>query len=143
MKHILAATLIAAGLSMAPVAASADTGASGVWRMTNGKVTVRLAPCGGGLCGTVVGLKKPLDKHGKPKRDKENPNPALRDRPVIGLTIMSNMTPAGDNRWNGTIYNPDDGRTYRSKMKLQDSASMKVEGCVAVFCKTMKFVRVE
>lgn len=142
MKTIWAAAAILLALSLSTGTSLADD-PSGTWRMASGKVTVRLTPCGGGFCGTVVALKRPLDKNGNPKRDKENPNPSLRDRPVIGLTIMANMMPAGDNRWSGTIYNPDDGKSYRSKLKLQSSNLMKVEGCVSVFCKTMKFIRVK
>jgi uncharacterized protein (DUF2147 family) len=123
--------------------AAAGEGATGVWRMANGKVTVRVSPCGSYLCGTVVGLRKPRDDKGRPRRDKENPNPALRERPVIGLTILSNMKPGGDGHWTGTIYNPDDGNTYRSKMMLQNANTMKVDGCVSVFCRSMKFIRVQ
>ena len=141
MKTIVAAALVLAGLSALGSPAFAD--ATGIWRMENGKVTVRMAPCGGNLCGTIVGMRKPLDKQGKPKRDKENPNAALRSRPVVGLTILSNMRPSGENSWSGTIYNPDDGNTYRSKMRLENSNLIKVKGCVSVFCKSMKFVRIQ
>jgi uncharacterized protein (DUF2147 family) len=135
------AAAVAALLAVAAAPAAMAEGATGIWRLDNGKVTV--APCGGNLCGTVVALKKPVDDKGRPRLDKENPDKSLRRRPVIGLTIMSNMRPAGNDRWNGTIYNPDDGNTYRSKMKLQNADTMKVDGCVMVFCKSMKFVRVQ
>jgi uncharacterized protein (DUF2147 family) len=144
MMKIMSAGLLSAVVSVtAAAAAHASSDVVGVWRMANGKVTVRLAPCGGKLCGTVIGLKRPLDKNGKPKLDKENPDAALRKRPVIGLTILSNMTANGEGRWSGTIYNPDDGNTYKSKMRLQSADTIKVEGCVVVFCKSMKFVRVK
>jgi uncharacterized protein (DUF2147 family) len=120
--------------------ASAEEDASGVWKLDSGKVTVRIAPCGPSLCGAIVGLAKPLDKKGRPKVDKKNPNEALRNRPIIGLTILANMKSAGENRWRGTIYNADDGKTYSSYMKLSGS-NMKVKGCVGPFCKTMLFVR--
>lgn len=117
---------------------------AGVWRMANGKVTVRVDKCGANLCGTVIGLKKAHDDKGRPRLDKENPNPALRRRPVIGLTILSNMRESGSGTWQGTIYNPDDGNTYSSWMKLLEPGTMRVDGCVAgVFCKSMKFVRVD
>lgn len=131
------------GLFTLASGAVASEEATGVWRMANGKVTVRVAPCGSNLCGTVVGLKKPRDDKGRPRLDKENPNPALRRRPVIGLTILSNMKAGGDGYWTGTIYNPDDGNTYRSEMKLQNAKTMRVDGCVAIFCKSMKFIRVD
>jgi uncharacterized protein (DUF2147 family) len=131
------AGLFALGLSGL---ALADEGATGIWMLDSGKVTVRIAPCGPSLCGAIVGLAKPLNKKGQPKLDKENPNEALRSRPLMGLTILANMKPAGENKWKGTIYNADDGRTYSSYMNLSGSA-MKVKGCVGPFCKTMKFIR--
>lgn len=123
-----------------PGLAVADEGASGIWKLNSGKVTVRIAPCGPSLCGAIVGLAKPLDKKGRPKVDKENPNESLRKRPLMGLTVLANMKPAGENRWRGTIYNADDGRTYSSYMNLSGN-NMKVKGCVGPFCKTMLFVR--
>lgn len=143
MRNWGLAMAVALGVAALAGPALADE-AAGVWRLDNGKVTVRVSPCGGNLCGTVVALKKPFDKKGNPRLDKENPNASLRSRPVIGLTILSNMKPAGSNSWKGTIYNPDDGNTYASNMRLQGSGVMKVKGCVAgVFCKTMKFVKVQ
>ena len=138
---LLAAVLF--GMAGLPAEAFASDSALGTWRMANGKVTVRVSPCGQHLCGTVVALRKPRDDRGRPRLDKENPDPALRSRPVIGLTILSNMRAGGDGYWTGTIYNPDDGNTYRSEMKLQNDNTMRVDGCVMVFCKSMKFVRVE
>ena len=118
----------------------ADGGASGIWKLSSGKVTVRIMPCGPSLCGAIVGLAKPLDKKGRPKVDKKNPSESLRHRPLMGLPILANMKPAGENRWQGTIYNADDGRTYSSYMNLSGN-SMKVKGCVGPFCKSMVFVR--
>lgn len=144
MRMAAAVAAAALGLTFASTPALAGSSATGVWRMSNGKVTVRVSPCGPRLCGTVVGLKKAHDNKGRPRRDKENPNPALRQRPVIGLTILSNMRAAGEGRWTGTIYNPDDGNTYSSRMQLQGPATMKVDGCVAgVLCKSMKFIRID
>ena len=120
--------------------AMADEAANGVWMLDSGKVTVRIAPCGSDLCGSIVGLAKPLNKKGEPKLDKKNPDESLRSRPLIGLTILANMKPSGDNKWKGTIYNADDGRTYSSYMKLSGD-NMKVKGCVGPFCKTMMFIR--
>jgi uncharacterized protein (DUF2147 family) len=114
---------------------------TGIWAMDNGKVTVEVSNCGGGLCGRIVALKKPLDRHGNPKLDKDNPNPSLRNRPLLGLALLQDMRQAGNNKWEGLIYNPDDGRTYDAVVNLSGT-TMKVRGCVVVFCKTKKFLRV-
>ena len=133
----------AAGIVMSSAWAAGGDAVSGTWRMDNGKVTVRVSDCGGNLCGTIVGLSKPLGKDGKPKRDKHNPNPALRDRPVIGIAILSGLKSAGSNAWEGSIYNPDDGNTYKSKVKLASPSHLKVKGCVAFICKSMDFHKVK
>lgn len=137
-RAALAAALLCASFTGPALAASPQ----GVWSMTNGKVTVSVDECGGNLCATIVGLKEPISKiDGKPKVDRENPDPAKRKRPLIGLSILIGMKPAGENFWKGAIYNPDDGRTYSATVS-QDGDQMKVKGCVAgVFCKTNTFVR--
>lgn len=143
MRKTIAAALVASSAILAGPALADNAAALGTWKLENGKVTVNVSSCGSALCGTVVGLKKPRDDDGRPRLDKENPEPSLRSRPVIGLTILSNMRPNGSDKWQGTIYNPDDGYTYNAKMKLQNASTMKVEGCVAVFCKTMKFLKIK
>ncbi|MFM8747360.1 MAG: DUF2147 domain-containing protein [Aestuariivirga sp.] len=140
-KQVMLAAM-AGALLTAPAQAGSD--ATGTWRMANGKVTVKVTRCGANLCGKVVGLRKPRDDKGRPRLDKENPNPSLRSRPVIGLTILRNMRADGEGYWTGTIYNPDDGKTYSSYMTLQNARTMKVDGCVAmVFCRSMKFVKLD
>jgi uncharacterized protein (DUF2147 family) len=137
-RAALAATLLCASFT-GPVLAA---GPEGVWSMSNGKVTVSVDDCGGNLCATIVGLKEPISKiDGKPKVDRENPDPAKRKRPLIGLSILIGMKPAGENLWKGAIYNPDDGQTYSATVRHEGS-QMKVKGCVAgVFCKTNTFIR--
>ena len=39
---------------------------------------------------------------------------SLRNRPLIGLRILQNMEDRGDGKWEGIIYNADDGNTYVS-----------------------------
>ena len=72
---IIAITGISAGAAVA-----GDP--SGTWVMANGKVTVRVSKCSAKLCARIVGLKEPLDKAGRPKVDKLNPNPALAQAPT-------------------------------------------------------------
>ncbi len=115
---------------------------SGTWRLDNGKITVKVRQCGGEICANIVGLKEPTYKDGKAKIDKHNKNPALRNRPLMGLAVLSNMKPSGDGTWAGNIYNADDGRTYNATMTMSGN-TMKLKGCVAgIFCKTNTFKKV-
>jgi uncharacterized protein (DUF2147 family) len=109
--------------------------------MSNGKVTIRVVPCGDGVCGSLAKLKFPNDHQGRPKVDDHNPNPALRNRPVIGISVLT-AKQAGPNKWKGTIYNSDDGHTYSSSFSLDGNNTMNVKACVSIFCKKIVFTRV-
>jgi len=114
---------------------------TGTWVMANGKVTVRITKCASNLCARIVALAEPVDRQGRRKVDRLNPKPALRTRPLMGLTLASNLAPVANGAWKGTIYNPDDGRTYSASVKLAGS-TMKVTGCMAgVLCKSQTFKR--
>jgi len=132
---IVAILAISAALLGAP-AAHAQTGdPAGVWMTQAGDARVRISKCGGGLCGAIIGLRDPVNPAtGKPQVDDKNPNPALRNRPMIGLPLFSGMQPSGPNRWSGQIYNADDGSTYVSHVSLAGPDTLKVEGCMGALC---------
>lgn len=61
---------------------------------------------------------------------------------IVGKPIIWGMTPNGTNAWNkGRIWAPDDDKTYRSNMELTGN-SLRVEGCVAIFCRGQNWSRV-
>ena len=127
--------LASAALAMAGAAQAAGT-AEGDWMTPNGSAKIHIAPCGATLCGTVVWLKTPNDPEtGKPQKDAKNPDVSLRDRPSLGLQIIKGMKPSGEGRWaDGTIYDPQGGKTYSSKMSSNADGTLKVEGCIVIAC---------
>ena len=128
-------TILVAFCDVTPARAQAGSGPDGVWLTQAGDAKIRVSRCGGGICGTVVWLKDPIDPAtGKPQVDDKNPNPALANHPIIGLTLFSGMRPAGPNKWSGKIYNADDGKTYASSISVASRGTLRVEGCVAAFC---------
>ena len=137
-KMMLRTTLLAGFCAMMMDGAAAQS-VTGNW--STGKARVRIADCGGALCANVVSLNEPNDEEGKPKVDKNNANTALRARRIVGISILSGMKPDGANEWSGSIYNPEDGKTYSATMTLQGS-SLKVQGCaLKVICKTQMWSR--
>lgn len=116
--------LIAAVLAAAPV--------TGRWLTVDGKAVVEIAACGPALCGRIMRVLKP--RPGGPAVDANNPDPALRSRPIAGLAILSSFTVDGD-RWRGRIYDPESGRSYRSELSRQ-GATLRVKGCIGPFCRT-------
>lgn len=101
-----------------PTAASSAAVPDGVWLMA-AKVAMQIYDCGGLLCGRIVWLQHPRDSAGQLVRDKENPDPASRQRALCGQTVLWALRPAGPGLWKGGwLYNPDDGKTYRIRAEL-------------------------
>jgi uncharacterized protein (DUF2147 family) len=120
------------------VAATQDaTKVSGVWQSQSGITRVRVTPCGSGLCGTVVWQKTP-------SKDVHNPDPAKRDRSIVGVQLVSNMKPVSHNEWSGAIYNYEDGKTYHGKVKVNGGNSIDIGGCVmgGMVCQSKTWTKV-
>jgi uncharacterized protein (DUF2147 family) len=109
---------------------------SGLWLTETGSSRIRIAPCGGGYCGTIVSAPgKALDA--------KNPNPALQKRSVVGVQILDARQPDGGG-FSGSLYNPNDGKTYSGSLKVTGPNTLEVAGCVmSVFCKRQTWTRVQ
>lgn len=76
--------------------------------------------------------------------DSKNPDPKLRTRELVGLTILNNFEFGGSNVWdNGRIYDPKDGKTYDCKMTLKNPNTLEVRGYVgfSLFGRTETWTR--
>lgn len=116
----------------------------GSWLTEGGKSKVRIADCGGALCGTIEWLKEPNDPEtGKPKTDKNNADAGKRTRPVIGVAIVLSMKPNGTDKWSGQVYNAEDGKTYSGNIMMQSANALKLEGCAlgGLLCKGQTWTR--
>ena len=96
----------------------------GVW-LINGEAAVQIFDCNSMLCGRILWLQAPRDAQGQPKRDKRNPDPALRQRELCGLTVIQGLRSSSPNHWeDGWFYYPDSGKTYNVKMELTSSDAL-------------------
>jgi uncharacterized protein (DUF2147 family) len=142
---LLATASFAAVVLGASLAGALAADPLGNWLTEDGKATVRIANCGGALCGTVVSLKEPTDPDtGRPKTDKNNADSSLRSRPMVGVQIVLGMKPSGTaNKWTGQVYNAEDGKTYSGSLTLQDANTIRLEGCIlgGLVCKGSKWTR--
>ena len=103
----------------------------GTWISGDGDGLIEIRIVGDGLSGVVAGSLNPDPD--RPDQDEKNPEPSLRDRALIGLDIFSGFHYAGDGRWKGgRIYDPNNGKTYRCKLKLLDRDTLKVRGFIGI-----------
>lgn len=111
MKHWIAAIAMALFGS----AAAADD-VFGTWQSepgeTGGFIHVSMAQCGTKICGTIAKVVG-------------NDNTS-----IVGRQIIADMSPNGGGAYSGgTIWAPDQDKTYKSKMTLSGN-SLEVKGCV-------------
>src|SRR3954468_19340085 len=91
--------LVLVGMSVSLPRALASVGTpQGVWLVDN-EVAIQVFDCSNLLCGRVLWLSIPRDPQGRLVLDKKNPEPALRQRSLCGLTIFWGLRPDGPDRW--------------------------------------------
>jgi len=101
---------------------------------------VEVYRCAALYCGRIVWLSHPLYDEagewgdvGSVKIDWHNSDEELRSRPIVGLELMHSFR-IDDGKWkDGRIYDPDNGKTYRSELTLTDDGQvLKVRGYVRI-----------
>lgn len=143
-KRDLSLAPLALGLLALGLAAGAAQAApiEGDWLTQTGGAKVRIAACPDQvrrLCGTIVWMSPAALGDGT---DRNNPNPSLKARKLVGLSMLSDFRPDGSDRWTGgTIYDPRSGKTYASKLSAQPDGGLKVEGCVSIICRAQTWRR--
>jgi len=94
----------------------------------------------GKIFGKIIEIFDPL------KRDKSCELCEGEDynKPVLGLVIIKNMEGEGKTYKNGSITNPEDGKVYTCRLKLDDENPnrLQVRGYIAFFYRTQYWIRV-
>ncbi|QCQ23044.1 DUF2147 domain-containing protein [Desulfoglaeba alkanexedens] len=150
---VLAAGIMFLWAASDAIGAESD-GILGVWTTQGGKYKVEIFKCGAAFCGKVVWLAEPeypagdeKGMAGKAKVDRNNPEESLRSRPLLGLQMMKGFTYSADNStWEGgTIYDPDNGKTYKCKITQPNADQLNVRGFIgfSLLGRTEKWVRAE
>ncbi|GMT44552.1 MAG: hypothetical protein IEMM0006_0384 [bacterium] len=108
----------------------------GVWLTQDKDSHVEIYKEGDKYFGKIIWLETPNDSiTGKPKLDDKNPDPALQNRPIMGLNLLSNFVFDGENEWeNGKIYDPKKGKTYSCYMEFTDKQKdrLKIRGYIGI-----------
>jgi uncharacterized protein (DUF2147 family) len=119
MRAFLAAGL----LSLLTAGTALAQSPTGEWLVKDGTARIRIVQCVGALWGVISWTKGPAGK------DENNPDPAKRNRSILGVPILINMKPGGS-QWDGEVYNAQDGSIYTSHIRLVSPDVLSIEGCV-------------
>jgi len=112
----------------------------GVWFNGEKDAKIEIVKCAEKYCGKIIWLKEPNypegSKDGTPgtqKLDHNNPDPALKKAPIIGLSIVHDFSYAGENLWkDGKVYDPKNGKTYKGKMTLISPQQLDLRGYIGI-----------
>ena len=135
-----AAAAILTATAVAQTTPPATGAIAGTWRTDDNRAIITIAPCasgGGQMCGRISRFLVPEPAGGA--RDGNNPNRALRSRPLMGVQILSGLSRDGT-RWTGSGYSPEEGRNFRATV-TPNGNRLTVRGCVAIFCRSVEWTR--
>jgi uncharacterized protein (DUF2147 family) len=152
-KYLAAALIVIAG----PSAASAQSGSvMGTWLVASKAAQVQIAPCpdpaNGPICGTIVKLLEAKNADGKDvdpatATDVNNADPSLRRRKIVGIVLIHDFKKTNDpNAFEeGTIYNGENGKTYKANIRLQPDGTLRLRGYIGstMFGETQIWTRVQ
>ena len=113
----------------------------GTW-ITQELTEITIAPCEAGFCGYISKIVVPqaiLDRYGADQIealgaenfvDYLNEDPSLRHRPILGLEMLTLVRQTGPVRYDGTVYNPQDGKTYQGFGEILGPDAIRLTGCI-------------
>ena len=114
---------------------SSDEGIFGYW-LTSGSI-VKIETCNNSICGEIATVFTEEGVDPKSILDENNKDKLKRDRPIVGINILSDFSIEKSDQKifkGGKIYDPRSGNTYKSNLYLNEDGTLKVEGCLAFIC---------
>jgi uncharacterized protein (DUF2147 family) len=128
-KKVLPVILLLVSMLGSKLVSAQSDKIEGVWfnQKKDAKIQIYKAR-DGKFYGKIIWLKDAVE-NGKPKTDKKNPKENLRAQPLVELVIMRGFESDGDTYEDGTIYDPENGKTYDCKMSFKGS-TLAVRGYI-------------
>ena len=126
--------LLAATISAAAQSPAQSVDPVGEWLVKDGSARIKVVSCpqAQGQPATIWGV---IWAELKPGSDDRNPDPAMRNRPMLGVPILLNMKQTQPNRWDGKIYDATRGSIFDAHLSVSRTDMLEVRGCVAgIFC---------
>lgn len=127
------AAIAFAALALPAAAEPANHDVFGTFYTEAGTSRVTIEDCGDGSpCGRVSAINpNSLDEGVTPEdvRSKDG-------EPVLGLLILKGFEKKKSDWRGGTIYDPENDKTYDARIKRLGNGNLELKGCVGPFCQT-------
>lgn len=107
----------------------------GIWINPHNDVAVRTGPCGDKLCGWIVWANAEAQSD-------------ARDGGVsklLGTELLENYGHVRADSWTGTVFVPDMGRRFSSRIDLISPTELQIKGCIlgGLICRSQVWHRIE
>lgn len=114
--------------------ASARESIEGVWKNRPNTLIVKIGPCGGALCGTVIGA---ADDAKESVRKAGTPN-------LIGTRVLTDLRMSSNGTYKGLVFNPNLNIHASGTVTLVNPNVLLVKGCVlaGLICREQHWKRV-
>jgi len=142
MKRLVIAVALNALVGVGALLAA--DGLTGTWKTVDEKTgrvlsEVELYEQGGKLFGKITHLTNPNDAQGKPKLCTKCQGED-KDKPIVGLVILKDLSASGDRYKGGTVMDPEDGKLYRAEVWSEDG-KLKMRGYLGPFYRTQTWLK--
>jgi uncharacterized protein (DUF2147 family) len=109
------------------VQAQSESAILGTWFNAEKSAKIEILKSGSKYMGKIIWIEL---KGRDPKTilDSKNSDPALQKRPIMGLTILKNLSFKNGTWEGGKIYDPESGKTYSCELKLKNKEILEVKG---------------
>lgn len=139
MTRIVLSIALLLGLAGPALALLAPQPITGRWVTEEKDSVVTISKCGTTYCGRLSQYLV-MPEGGAEQKDIYNPDPRKRSRKLLGTALLWGFQPDG-NVWRGTIYDPRNGKSYRSVLRRKSDSVLEVKGCIGPFCQTQNWTR--
>ncbi|MFL0684371.1 uncharacterized protein DUF2147 [Algoriphagus aquaeductus] len=129
IRQFISAFVLLSLFSFGKTIAQTESSILGVWYNTEKTAQVEILKKGNEFLGKIIWLKDP-NPDGKPATDKENSDPKLKTRPLMGLPILEGLKYSSGVWKGGQIYDPKSGKTYSCEIKLKSPEVLEVKGYI-------------
>jgi uncharacterized protein (DUF2147 family) len=130
-KNVLLVMMFLASMLGSKLVSAQSDKIEGVWFNDKKDAKIQIYKARDGkFYGKIIWLKDPL-KNGKPKTDEKNPKDKMKTQPLVELVILRGFEVDGDTYEDGTIYDPDNGKTYDCKMTYKGK-TLAIRGFIGI-----------
>jgi uncharacterized protein (DUF2147 family) len=122
-RYLRVSLLCSATTLLHALPADATPEIAGLWLTQDHTGVVRIAPCGEGFCGRIVGMLQPRNSDGSASLDSKG-------QPLCGLTILNAAMPTNSGESEARITDPDNGKVYDGRLSVDAQGRLHLRGYV-------------